>query len=198
MSPCPCINRSQWFRSTAVGIAALGLVLPASVFADDAVPATGPVPAGTPTAAKQTPQVLDVSLADGGALAGQVVDAQGLPLPETEVKVRSITGQAASSGFTDENGRFQIRGLAGGLYEVTAAQGSGAFRLWTAAASPPGAVKQVLLVAGQQVTRGQYLSGGQWFGGTGSLVGGTIILGSLGGIVAGAIITGLQQPSPSS
>jgi hypothetical protein len=64
-------------------------------------------------------------------------------------------------------------------------------------ASPPGAVKQVLLVAGQPVTRGQYRGRGQWFGGTGALVGGVIILGSLGGIVAGGIITGLQNP-PSS
>jgi hypothetical protein len=140
------------------------------------------------------PQALDISLEDGGVLNGQVVDAAGVPLAQTVVNLRSINGRVAT-GHTDSSGRFQIRGLGGGLYEVTAAQRSGTFRLWAAGASPPGAVKQVLLVAGQQVTRGQYLQGGQWFGGTGALLGGTIILGSLGGVVAGGIITGLQGPS---
>ena len=119
-------------------------------------------------------------------------------MPETVVNVRSITGQAAS-GHTASDGRFQIRGLTGGLYEVSAAQGTGTVRLWTASASPPGAVKQVLLVASQQVTRGQLVvrgpQGGQYFGGTGAFVGGMIILGSLGGVVAGAIISGLQSPA---
>src|SRR5277367_6192962 len=134
-----CVLWLGRFRSTAISIAALGLILPSGVFAADALPAS------TPAAARQAPQVSDVSLADGGVLAGQVVDAQGLPLPSTVVTVRSVMGQVAN-GYTAADGRFQIRGLSGGLYQVTAAQGSGAFRLWTASASPPGAVKQVLLV----------------------------------------------------
>ena len=81
---------------------------------------------------------------------------QGLPMPRNHGRqCAAVTGQAATAN-TDSDGRFQIRGLSGGLYEVTAAQRSGAFRLWAGDASPPGAVKQVLLVAGQQVTRGQY------------------------------------------
>jgi hypothetical protein len=186
------VKRFRFFSSAVAGIAALGLILPSSVLAADAVQP------GRPAPATQGAQVSDVSLGEGGVLFGQLVDAQGLPLPQTLVKVRSVTGQVAS-GYTERDGRFQIHGLSGGLYEATAAQGTSAFRLWTAAASPPGAVKQVLLVAGQQITRGQLVvrgpQGGQYFGGTGALLGGVIILGSLGGIVAGAIITGLQSPS---
>ncbi len=64
-----------------------------------------------------------------------------------------------------------------------------------------------MLVAGQPVTRGQwptqqspplgsgYRQGGRFFGGTGAFWGGVIILGSLGGIVAGGIITGEQGSS---
>jgi len=184
------VHRFQWLPSAAAGIAALGLVLPPAVFAADAIPA------GTPVAATQTPQVLDVCLAQGGVLSGQVVDAQGLPMPGTVVGLRTGKGEVATSS-TDTEGRFQVHGLGGGLYELTAAESSSTFRLWTAEASPPGAIKQVMLVAGQPITRGQYRNRGGWFGGTGSLLGGVIILGSLGGIVAGGIITGLQNPPAS-
>jgi hypothetical protein len=184
------VHRFRWLQSAAAGIAALGFILPPAAFAADAMPASVP-----PTAAPAT-QVLDVSLGEGGVLAGQVVDGQGLPMPATVVRLRTGKGEVASS-YTDSEGRFQVRGLGGGLYEVTAGDQSGAFRLWTGDASPPGAVKQVMLVAGGPVTRGQYLGRGQWFGGTGALLGGTIILGSLGGVVAGGIITGLQSPSGS-
>jgi hypothetical protein len=184
------VHRFQWLSSAAAGIAALGMILPPAVLAADSTPPS------TPVTAAPAPQVLDVSLAEGGVLTGQVVDGQGLPLPGTVVGLRTGKGDVATSS-TDTEGRFQVRGLAGGLYEVTAAEHSQAFRLWTGNASPPGAIKQVMLVADGSITRGQYRGRGQWFGGTGALLGGTIILGSLGGIVAGGIITGLQNPPAS-
>ena len=184
------VHRFRWFPSAAAGIAALGLILPSGVFAADAMPVA------TPTTAIPAAQVLDVSLGEGGMLAGQVVDGQGLPMPGTVVALRTLKGDVATS-HTDSDGRFQVHGLGGGLYEVTAADRGGTFRLWTGDASPPGAVKQVLLVAGGPVTRGQYLNRGQWFGSTGALIGGVIILGSLGGVVAGGIISGLQEPPAS-
>jgi hypothetical protein len=188
------MKRFQWFSSTAAGLAALGMILPTGVLA-----AEGP-PAAAPTAARQQQQALDVSLADGGILSGQVVDAQGTPIAGTQVKLRSMRGETAT-GYTDAHGQFQLRGLPGGLYEVNAAQRSATCRLWAANSGPPSAVRQVMLVAGQDVTRGQpYIKGpqgGQYFGGTGAVVGGVIILGALGGVVAGGIITGLQEPSGS-
>jgi hypothetical protein len=187
---CRFVQRFQWLPSTAAAIAALGLILPSATFAADALPADASV-AVTPA-----PQVQDVSLGEGGVLAGQVVDGQGLPMPATVVTLRTAKGDVASS-YTDREGRFQVRGLGGGLYELTVADRSSAFRLWTSETSPPAAVKQVMLVGGGPITRGQYLGRGQYFGGTGSLLGGTIILGSLGGIVAGGIITGLQSPPGS-
>lgn len=185
------MKRFQWFPSVVSGIAALGLVLPSGVFAADAMPVSAPAAAG------QASPTLDVRLADGGVLVGQVVDAAGVPMPGTLVSLRTIKGQVIS-GNTDSNGRFEVRGLTGGFYEVIAAQRSGPLRLWAGDASPPGAVKQVLLVAGQPVARGQMVvqgpQGGQ-IGGSGAILGGVIILGSLGGVVAGGIISGLQGTS---
>ncbi|HEX4142986.1 MAG TPA: carboxypeptidase-like regulatory domain-containing protein [Pirellulales bacterium] len=185
------VQRFRWFPSAAAGVAAVGLILPAGVFAADVAPASAPA------TVEQRAQVLDIALGQGGVLSGQVVDGQGLPMPGTVVTLRTAKGQVASS-HTDTDGRFQVHGLGGGLYEVTAAEQSGTFRLWTAEASPPSAVKEVMLVAGGPIARGQYFNRGQWFGGTGSLIGGVIILGSLGGVVAGGIIAGLQTGGPAS
>jgi carboxypeptidase family protein len=194
----------HWIQSAAAGIAAAGLLLPSGVtFAADAVwtPARG-----NNTPAQAAPSVLDVSLANGGILTGQVVDGQGRPLAATAVTLRGAGGQTATAA-TDRDGRFEFQRLGGGLYEVTAAERCGNFRLWAPGSSPPGAVHQVMLVAGEPVTRGQwsggpgptsmpgYRNGGRYFGGTGAFWGGLIILGSLGGIVAGGIITGEQGSS---
>jgi Carboxypeptidase regulatory-like domain len=196
------MKRFHWYQSAAAGVAALGLMLPAGVtFAADTTWSGARAPAAA-VPARQAPVVVDVSLANGGVLTGQVVDAQGQPLAGTPVAVRSAQGMV-TWGTTDRGGRFQLAGLGGGLYEVSAAQRSGAFRLWANNSSPPSAVKQVMLVAGEPVARGQHPTdfgnrqGGNYFGGLGAFWGGVIILGSLGGIVAGGIITG-EQGTPAS
>ncbi|HTU25160.1 MAG TPA: carboxypeptidase-like regulatory domain-containing protein [Pirellulales bacterium] len=197
----------RWLQSVAVGIASFGLIMPRAAFAVEATlsaaasptPAAAPTPTATPTATSVAgqSQVLDVGLAAGGMLRGQVVDPQGLPMRGVEVSLNAAKGHVATCS-TDQEGRFEIHNLGGGLYEVAAAGKSGAFRLWTDGTSPPQAVKQVLLVAGQPVTRGQWVGRGGWLGGGGgAYLGGAIILGSLGGIIAGGIISG-EQSGPSS
>ncbi len=128
------MKRFQRFQFAAAGLAALGLVLPSGRHVggrrlghrpadrDSTRPAgkRGAVPAGAMPPG-QAPTVLDVSLGDGGMLSGQVVDAQGRPMAQTPVVVRGASGQVAVAG-TDGGGRFQFRGLPGGLYEVTAAE----------------------------------------------------------------------------
>ena len=133
-------------------IASLGFVLPSGVLAADA----GRTP--LPTSASPAPSVLDISLGDEGTLTGQVLNAQGVPLAQANVTVRR-SGTAVATAVTDSLGSFAVHGLQGGVCEVTAAGGSGVFRLWTGNASPPSAHKGVLIVANEPVARGQFFSG---------------------------------------
>ena len=144
----------------AATMASTGFVLPLELLAADAGQA--PVPAGSRPAvaapaasgASQSPTISDVSLGEGGILTGQVLTGQGDPLPQSTVIVRGI-GTEAVTTISDPQGRFAIRGLKGGTYEVVSGGGYGVFRLWTPNASPPSASKQVLIVAGGSIARGQ-------------------------------------------
>ena len=58
-------------------------------------------------------------------VAGYVRDAQGAPLPDTQVQITLLGGQPAGEGRTDENGRYTIvvhahNDVAGRRYWVTA------------------------------------------------------------------------------
>lgn len=112
------------------------------------------------TGSSQGSRVIDVALQDGGVLLGQVVTPEGRPVPQTTVTVengREILGVVK----TDELGRFAIKGLAGGVYRMSAANGTGTYRLWSPRTAPPGAQQAMLIVAGRDVTRGQTRIG-QW------------------------------------
>lgn len=177
------MKRFECFQYAAAAVAGLGLLLPSGVLAADASRAA--VAAGS----AEGPAILDVGLGDGGKLAGQVLNAQGEPLAETMVTVR-CSGVDVASAITDAGGSFSARGLTGGVYEVNAAGGSGMFRLWTANASPPSAQSRVLIVAGQQVSRGQGGRAQPLLGPTTKtkvIVGTVLVGGIVGGIVAWAV-----------
>lgn len=110
-------------RSVAASLAVLGLCLPQVAFAESA-PAT--------------PAVVDVAMADGGVLHGQVVDLQKGGAANVPVTVRT-QGNDVAKTTTQKDGRFTVQGLRGGVYQVAAGQGQGVYRLWTANAAPPSA-----------------------------------------------------------
>lgn len=126
-----------------------------------------------------TAEVTDIALAQGGTLRGQVVDGQGIPQAKSNVTV-SHKGQKVSTVRTDADGRFAVAGLKGGVYTIATTKGAGAVRLWTAETAPPAAHNQLLVVNGSTVARGQ-LGGG--------IGAGVLMMGALGGIVAGGIIS---------
>jgi len=102
----------------------------------------------------QTPNIVDVALRDRGVLVGQVVDVSGAP--QAKVPVSLQTGQQQLGTATaDANGYFAFSGLRGGVYQVVAAEGQGAYRLWTPGTAPPTAQQGALVVAGQDLVRGQ-------------------------------------------
>jgi hypothetical protein len=107
-----------------VSLATLGICLPEVAFAA----ATAP----------PTPAVVDIALADGGVLHGQVVDLQGGRVANVPVSVKAQDREVARATTTAE-GHFSVQGLRGGVYQVAAADGHGVYRLWAAKTAPPSA-----------------------------------------------------------
>ena len=105
------------------------------------VPGTGL--AATPVAAGAE-AVSDVALAPGGHLVGQVVDTAGV----------AQAGREVLRTATNESGTFVAQGLRGGQYEIVTPQGSSVVRAWAPNTAPPSAQAGTLVIAGDQVVRG--------------------------------------------
>ena len=113
----------------AISLAVLGLCLPEMTLA------VAPAP---------TPAVVDIAMADGGVLHGQVVDLQGGNPAGVPVFVRA-PNQKIIHAVTAKDGHFTVDNLRGGVYQVAAGQGQGVYRLWTAKAAPPSAQKNAIV-----------------------------------------------------
>lgn len=124
----------------AAAVAALGMVLPPSLFA------------ATPAA---TAAVTDIALRPGGVLLGQVVDPQGTAKAGSPVAIE-MAGKEVVCTTTDENGVFAAQGLRGGVYQIKTTDGAGTCRLWAADTAPPSAQPAALVVSGQDLVRAQF------------------------------------------
>lgn len=127
------------FRGMVMGLAALGVCLSGAASA-------------APPAAK--PVVHDVALMHGGELVGQLVDAQGIPQGGVGVTL-TLEQRPLGVASTDANGRFAYRGVQGGVYQLTAANGTGVYRLWAPGTAPKGTPMTALVTIGDPVVRGQ-------------------------------------------
>jgi hypothetical protein len=152
------MKRAGWFTYPAVILAVVGLALPQVTAADlrGRSPAPGPLPV---SAAPAVAPISDVALSDGGVLRGQVVNPQGAPLAYQALAVRQRERTIATAR-TDQDGRFSISGLPGGVYQIVTADSSGIYRLWAPRTAPPAAQPAALVVVGQQMVRGQAPGGG--------------------------------------
>lgn len=101
-----------------------------------------------------SPPITDIALHDGGALVGQVVDAQNIAKVNVRVSLQDIKGQELASAVTDQQGHFTIPGLKGGVYQVVTSQGRGIYRLWAPGTAPPSAQQGALIVTGGDIIRG--------------------------------------------
>ncbi len=122
------MKRAGWFTCPAVTLAVVGLSLPQLGAAEQPGqrPASSLVPA---TATPAFAAISDVALAAGGVLRGQLVDVQGLPLPNQAVVVRQQE-RILASARSDQDGRFSISGLPGGVYQLAAADAAAIYRFW--------------------------------------------------------------------
>ena len=132
---------AQFFKGLAVCLAVVGFCLPQPLFAA--------APAG------QSPIVTDVALSEGGVLLGQVVSPEGSGESNVAVSLRA-GGKESGVSKTDRAGYFAFSGLRGGVYQVTAAKGVGAYRLWAPGTAPPSAQQGALVVAGKDLARGNW------------------------------------------
>jgi hypothetical protein len=123
------MKAGRFVRGTMILLATVGVCLP-----ELALAASPPTP----------PAVIDVAMADGGVLHGQVVDLQGGNATGLPVSVRSQDKEITRT-TTAKDGRFTVQGLRGGVYQVAAGEGQGVYRLWTAKAAPPSAQKNAIV-----------------------------------------------------
>jgi hypothetical protein len=130
-------------KGLAVCLAVLGFCLPQPLWA---AVSTG-----------QSPAVLDVKLhasPNGNLLFGQVQDPQGAAKANVPVDLYQ-GGQKLAETRTDQNGYFRFTNLRGGVYQVATAGGAAAYRVWTAQTAPPSAQPGALIIADEDLVRGQ-------------------------------------------
>lgn len=99
---------------------------------------------------------IDVALAGGGVLIGQVVDTDGRALVGTEVVLKS-GGKEIARCQTAKDGWFRMAGLKGSTIVITAAGTTGHCRAWAPGTAPPAAQQGLLVVAEGDVVRGQHM-----------------------------------------
>ncbi len=96
----------------------------------------------------------DVALGDGGILVGQVVDAQGVAVAMATVTLADHKQEIAQVR-ADQEGKFSVPGLRGGVYRISSRGQDAMYRLWAPHTAPPVAQQGVILVVGGDVIRGQ-------------------------------------------
>jgi hypothetical protein len=102
--------------------------------------------------------IRDVALAGSGEFRGQVLDIQGQPRPQVPVLV-SRQGEAVVRTETDQQGRFAVHGVNGGIYEVQTPAGTGVYRVWSPGTAPPSAVSEAMIVPDEALIRAQSRGG---------------------------------------
>ena len=111
----------------------------------------------SPTAMTAAPLVApsDVALGNGGVLVGQVVDAQGAAVAMATVTLADHKQEIAQVR-ADQEGKFSVSGLRGGVYRISFRGQDAMYRLWAPNTAPPVAQQGVILVVGDDVIRGQH------------------------------------------
>ncbi len=135
-----CVNAIQ---GLAVCLAAIGVCLPQPLVA---------------ASIQSAPTLIDVELQkgpQGDVLLGQVQDQQGAVQAKVPVILYGAGNKVAET-TTDADGYFTFHNVRGGVYQLTSAEGVGTYRVWQAGTAPPTAQPGALVVAGEDVARGNW------------------------------------------
>jgi len=112
------------------------------------------IPPAVIAADKKDAPAVDVQLTSDGQLVGQYLDGGGQALSEQTLVLQRGTKVIAET-ITDTQGRFQFDNLHGGLFQLRSAEQVTVCRCWTAGTAPPRAGEKLLIIAQQDVSRGQ-------------------------------------------
>lgn len=163
------LYRKRIMRGVTAGVTTAAMVFqPQLLVAGETVP-TAPAPVRTVSATQAVQTPTDVVLHEQGTLLGRVVDGQGKALANAPVSLMT-GGKEVARVVSDESGRFEAKGLKGGVYHVASTGHQGVYRVWTPQTAPPVAAKGLSIVSQPDVVRGQYGPGpgnpfsaaGQW------------------------------------
>ena len=145
----------RFLTKTAVSLSCLGLLFqPTGLLADQP-----PTKSASPKTAiersagqrRTHAAISDIALSAGGTLTGHVVDSTGRTLPHQVVSLRQSNREITRTA-SDQSGRFVVKELRGGVYQIVAGQGSVLVRLWAPNTAPPSARENVL-VSGHSAVR---------------------------------------------
>lgn len=149
---------SRTARCLAMLLATLNWVLPVSqVHAFEP-----PNPQQLTTPRTKAVYVNDIAFGTGGQLRGYVFNRQGQPSDAFRLKVTQ-NGRPATEVVTDKQGRFQVDGMRGGMFQVAAGKQTYMCRGWVAGTAPPKARTDLLVVPDGVVERGQRPIGDLFF-----------------------------------
>jgi hypothetical protein len=144
ISPGACMIMSR--KAVILGLALAGCCLPTTARTAEA----NVLP---------PPQIADVALYDGGLLVGQIVNAQNAPQGGVAVALQDMQNRQVAAAVTDKGGKFAIRGVPGGVYQLVTPQGRHVYRVWAPRMAPPSAQQGILLVVPDRTVRGQLGNG---------------------------------------
>ena len=109
----------------------------------------------------ERPLFTDIALAPGNVLIGKLVNGNGAAKTHQELVIVDMrTKQEISRLVTAEDGTFSAQLPRGGIYALTADNGTTIVRAWTPEAAPPSATSAILIVCAPERIRGQRPRGG--------------------------------------
>jgi hypothetical protein len=123
------MKRARFIRGVFVSLAVVGLCVPEVALAAEQTP---------------PPVITDIALAEGGTLHGQLVDLRAGGVAGAPVSLRAQDREVAAT-TTRSDGRFEVPGLRGGVYQLAAGQGNGIYRFWSPGTAPPAAQKGAIV-----------------------------------------------------
>jgi hypothetical protein len=138
------MKRTQIGQHALAFLALVGVLMPQPLLAVDS----------TASSAASAAKIRDVALDASGTLHGQVLDSRGAVAEGLVLHVLQ-GGQEVAAAQTDHEGRFQVDGLRGGVYQLATQQSATSYRVWNQRGAPPAAQPTALIIVGQDVVRGQ-------------------------------------------
>ena len=162
-------NHKKVMRGVTAGVTTVAMVFQPQLLVAGESATTAPAPTKIVTAARQVQTPSDVVLQDKGVLVGRIVDSKGTAVACTPVSLQT-GGKEVARVVSDDRGRFEAKGLKGGVYHVASNGHQGVYRLWAPRTAPPAAARGLSIVSQPtDVVRGQFgpspgplASAGQW------------------------------------